>query len=78
MNDREILIKLHRLYTKDEYVAHLEKEISSLKFEIGVLNSELAECRFKKKQLKTDVHTLTKGLRTKIKNIKNEQKDTTD
>lgn len=43
--DEKILLKIKRQFTKDESIAALNKIISELKLEIGILKSENAELK---------------------------------
>jgi len=45
MEDNDILLKLKRLYSKDETVALLTKELRAAQIENGKLRSEIAEAK---------------------------------
>lgn len=51
MEDEAILLKIKRSFSKDESVAALLQMISQLRFEIGVLKSELHEIKHKPTQV---------------------------
>lgn len=45
MSEEDVLLRLHRAYSKDEFVALLKKEIADLNFKNGELISEVAELK---------------------------------
>jgi flagellar biosynthesis chaperone FliJ len=46
-SDDKVLLKLYRIYGKDEALKHLFDEISKLRFQVGELKSENAELEHK-------------------------------
>ena len=69
MTDEEVLIKLKRQYSKDEYVQALLKKISDLEIEQGKLKSEIHEHEYEKEQWrKREKESLKKELSQKIHN----------
>ena len=50
-----VLLKIHRMYGKDEAISYLYKEISTLNQTVGELKSEVAELEYKLAQYQFDV-----------------------
>lgn len=47
--DREVLLKIHRQFSKDEAVQVLEKEVARLNFHVGELTSHISELEYELK-----------------------------
>lgn len=52
MKEDKVLLKLHRIYSKDEGINYALAEIKRLKMEIGILKSENVELTYKLEQSK--------------------------
>lgn len=63
MSEEDILMRLHRHYSKDEYVSLLKKEISTLNFRNGELISEVSELKFELNKYKNGI--IKNNLKTK-------------
>lgn len=73
------LIELKRRYSKDEYVAHLQKKISDTEIECGKLKSERDEFEYKYQVLKSQsslVEINSEKLKDVNKNLRNAIKKT--
>jgi F0F1-type ATP synthase membrane subunit b/b' len=61
------LLKLRRKYSKDETIAALNKKISEIEFENGVLKSEIDELQYKLKHQAIEIkQTLSNEISKKI------------
>ena len=50
--DREVLLQIKRIYSKDEIIADLHRQLKESNFKIGVLESQVAELEDELKILK--------------------------
>ena len=48
MEDRELLLKMNRQFSRDETVVFLIEHIKKLNLEIGYLNSEISDSKWQK------------------------------
>lgn len=49
--DREVLLQVKRIYSQDEVISDLHRQLREANFKIGVLESEIAELEDKNKLL---------------------------
>ena len=50
--DREVLLQVRRIYSQDEIIADLHRQLRDANFKIGVLESEVAELEDENKVLR--------------------------
>jgi len=50
--DREVILQLKRIYSQDEVIADLHRQLRDANFKIGVLESEVAELEDENKVLR--------------------------
>ena len=50
--DREVLLQVKRIYSQDEVIADLHRQLREANFKIGVLESEIAELEDENKVLR--------------------------
>lgn len=50
--EREVLLQVKRIYSKDEVIAELHRQIKEYGFKVGVLESEIAELKDENDKLK--------------------------
>ncbi len=50
--DREVLLQVKRIYSQDEVIADLHRQLKEANFKIGVLESEIAELEDENKVLR--------------------------
>lgn len=79
--EENVLLKLKRKYSKDEYVSMLLKELSEVKFKNGELVSEIEELRriptsggktkrqWLQSEIFKDVHNENKTLKNKVRQL---------
>ena len=70
MEDEFVLLKIKREWSQDEAVNSLLKVIAKLRFDIGVLESDLAEVKYEKHQILNKVKI--EGTKTKKEWLKDE------
>ena len=66
MDDETLFKKLQRQYSKDEVIQLLNKKISELHIEIGILKSYIAELEDEKNIVKIDQYNILKKERNKF------------
>lgn len=50
--EREVLLQVKRVYSKDEVIAELHRQIKDYGFQVGILESEIAELKDENDKLK--------------------------
>lgn len=50
--EREVLLQVKRVYSKDEVIAELHRQIKDYGFQVGILESEIAELKDENASLK--------------------------
>lgn len=50
--EREVLLQVKRVYSKDEVIAELHRQIKDYGFQVGILESEIAELKDENATLK--------------------------
>lgn len=50
--EREVLLQVKRVYSKDEVIAELHRQIKDYGFQVGILESEIAELKDENDRLK--------------------------
>jgi hypothetical protein len=55
--NREVLLQIKRLYSKDEIIADLNRQLKESNFKIGVLESQVAELEDENKLLRKNGET---------------------
>ena len=53
--DREVLLQVKRIYSKDEIIADLHRQIKEYGVKVGILESQIAELEDENKVLKKNV-----------------------
>lgn len=72
--EREVLLQVKRVYSKDEVIAELHRQIRDYGFQVGILESEIAELkdendRLKKNGVKNRQDEYVLALKTTIEGI---------
>ena len=53
--DREVLLQVKRIYSQDEVIADLHRQLREANFKIGVLESEVAELSHSRESLNQEL-----------------------
>ncbi len=55
MDEREVLIKLHRQYSKDETIQKLYKYLKQMEYEKGIMQSTIDELKYENEKMKESI-----------------------